>query len=671
MSGAIPITGPQTDRARIGPVPDWVIHDPYDAPTQPEDVFVGGGRCVLLDDTQVNLSGPERAWHGHYAERVMTTAGAERAAQFSVAFDPSCETVEIHFVRVRRGATVIDHCKPEAFEVFRRERSLERLVFDGRLTVHLVIPDVRPGDIVETSYTISGGNPILQGKHGAWIAFEWNPAMLETRHRVISRADRPIHFRAVNGAPSPEVIERDGLVDRRWRVQRRQAPELEDLTPPWAITAAEVQFTEFETWAEVAALFTPLYNTDQALPEDLEAAIAAIAAAHESPAARAAETLRFVQTNLRYLALSIGEGGLQPRAIETAWTSRYGDCKDAARLYVAIARRLGLDACPALVNTRQGESLEGWLPTASAFDHCIVRVVVGEKVHWLDPTRRNQAGRLDRIHHAYFGWALPLTADADRLESMGPLAPEYIVDTRERVVFGARPSSPAVYEWRTTYYSWRADDLRERIANEGLTAVARTYLRQLQDTWPGALAREPMAVEDDLEENRLTTIEIYEIPGPWKRIDAARVEFATKDYFIRADLADLAPGPRTYDVHLGRPRITTRRVEMELPADWPSDGWDVSADAPGLCYESQLKREKKRQFVLEQRLEVRRDTLPPDAAGQYIDVVGAMRKSSDVVVVSQTEGDAFRGARAGWWTVIGFAGAVAAALAAIMYFLRH
>ena len=671
MTGAIPITGPQTDRARIGPVPDWVVHDPYDSPAQPEDVFVSGGRCTLLDDTQVNLSGPERCWHGRYAEKVITTAGAERAAQFSVAFDPSCETVEIHFVRVRRGPTVIDHCKPEAFEVFRRERHIERLVFDGRLTVHLVLPDVRPGDIVETSYTISGGSPILKGKHGAWIAFEWNPAMLETRHRVVSRADRPIHFRGVNGAPAPEIVESDGLVDRRWRVQRRQAAEVEDLTPPWEITAAEVQFTEFETWAEVAALFTPLYDTEQPLPEELESAVVNIAAMHTDAAERAAETLRFVQTHVRYLALSIGEGGLQPRPIETAWLSRYGDCKDAARLYVAMARRLGLDAAPALVNTRQGETLSSWLPSASAFDHCIVRVVVDDKVHWLDPTRRNQAGRLERIHHAYFGWALPLAPGVDALESMGPLAPEYIVDVRERIAFGPRPSSPAQYDWRTTYYSWRADDLREKIANEGLTDIARAYLRQVQDMWPGAIAKEPLRIEDDHEENRLTTVESYEIPAPWKRIEGARVEFASKDYFTRADLVELTPAPRRRDVHLGRPRITTRHVEMSLPADWPSDGWDLSVEAPGLKYESKLKREKKRLYTLEQRLEVQRDTMPAGEASKYIEVVAAMRKSADIVVHSLTEGDAFRGARAGWWTIAGFVIAVALGLAGAIAYFRN
>ena len=279
------------------------------------------------------------------------------------------------------------------------------------------------------------------------------------------------------------------------------------------------------------------------------------------------------------------------------------------------------------------------------------------------------AGRLERIYHAYYGWALPLAAGVERLEAMGPVQAEYVVDVRERAAFGPKPSSPAIYEWRTTYYSWRADDLRERIANEGLTAVAKTYLRQLQDVWPGVVAREPMRVEDDLEENRLTTTESYDIPAPWKHLEGGRVEFATKDYFIGADLADLPPGARRRDVHLGRPRITTRHVELELPVDWPSEGWDISIDTPGLKFETRLKKDKKRIFVLDQRLEVSRDTMPAADVARYSEVVAALRKGSDVVIHSPTAGDAFRkqGLRVNWWATLRYvvvaAGSAAATLA--------
>lgn len=649
--GAIPITGPQTDRARIAPVPAWVVHEPYDAPGQPEEVFVSGGRCALLDDTQIDLTGPTRHWHSRHAERVITNAGAERAAQFTATFDPSCETLEVHYVQVRRGNQVIEHARPEAFEVFRRERSLERLVFDGRLTVHLVVPDVRPGDIVESAHTISGVNPILKDKHAAWISFEWGQAMLETRHRLLTRAERPIAIRNFHHAPQVETIEADGVVDRRWRAVRRPAVEHEDLAPPWLLGRAEIQFSEFADWREVSDLFTPLYIHDAALPDEVEEAIQLIAENFPSLADRAVMALRFVQTNLRYLALSIGEGGLQPRPIETAWVSRYGDCKDAARLYVAMARKLGIDCCPALVNTRTGEGLDQWLPTAAAFDHCIVRATIDGKAYWLDPTRRNQAGSLERLYRPYYGWALPLAEGVDSLSWMGPIPPEQMVDVHEQISFGPNPSSPARFEWRTAYASWRADDLRERIANEGVVTISRNFLRQLQETWPGATQVEPMVVEDDLEQNVLTTIETYEVASPWRRVERNRVEFAAKDFYVAADLVDLPPGPRASDIHLGRPRRSTRRIEIELPGAWRTEGWTQQAEAPGIRYSSKYTRLGRRKVLLEQDLEISADTLPAATADQYRAVIAVLRRSADIVLSRHVRGDSFVARDFGRWEI--------------------
>ncbi|TPW03210.1 MAG: hypothetical protein FD124_3100 [Alphaproteobacteria bacterium] len=185
-----------------------------------------------------------------------------------------------------------------------------------------------------------------------------------------------------------------------------------------------------------------------------------------------------------------------------------------------------------------------------------------------------------------------------------------------------------------------------------------------------------MRFEDDPAQNRLTTIEKYEIPAPWKRLEGGRVEFATKDYFISADLADLsANGPRKRDVHLGRPREATRTVELELPVNWPSDGWNIAVEAPGALFETALirDRKKKRLFTLTQRLRIERDTMPAADAHRYAELVSAMRKGSDVVIASATSGDAFvkAGGMSRWLDPLRLGVIVIAILAALARFLSR
>ncbi|HVK80807.1 MAG TPA: DUF3857 domain-containing protein, partial [Verrucomicrobiae bacterium] len=284
-----------TPGARVAPPEDWVDLAAYTVPQTANPHFIAQGVCVLLDDSQINLVGEERGWYYRRAELVTAPAGAERVAQFSVNFDPAFERVDVHSIAVIRNGQRIEHTANAFFEVLRRERNMERLQFDGRLTVHFTIPDVRQGDVVETSYTLFGQRKSLLGKHGAFIGLEWGVGIVEVRLRQRAPKDRVIAERAFNNAPIGEQTEADGIVDRRWRMVERPGIRAEALTPPWVIQSAALQLSEWRDWADVAEAFTPLYDHDGPLPDEVEQEIARIQAAETSPEGRAAAVLRFAQ----------------------------------------------------------------------------------------------------------------------------------------------------------------------------------------------------------------------------------------------------------------------------------------------------------------------------------------------------------------------------------------
>lgn len=381
-----------TPGARVAPPPVWADLSPYAIPAEANPHFIANGVCVLLDDSQIDLTG-ERAWYYRRAELVTASVGAERVAQFSVSFDPAYEKLDVHSIAVIREGQRIEHASSAFFEVLRRERNMERLQFDGRLTIHVTLPDVRQGDVVETSYTLFGMRKSFGGRHAAWVPFEWSVGICETRLRQRTPQTRKIGERIFLNAPEPTETHDNGITDRRWRTQERPGVRFDALTPPWTIQSAGVQFSEWRDWAEVADTFTPLYEEDAPLPADIEAEIQRIAATETSPAARAAAVLRFTQNEVRYLAISMGEGGFTPRSLEQICATRYGDCKDKSKLYVQMARRLGLDACPALVNTRDGYGLNAWLASGVVFDHCIVRVVADGAV--------GSVAKIVKLEHAW------------------------------------------------------------------------------------------------------------------------------------------------------------------------------------------------------------------------------------------------------------------------------
>jgi transglutaminase-like putative cysteine protease len=619
--------------ASVAPIPAWVDAQPFTIPATANPHFVVGGSSVLLDESQIDLCGPERAWFYRRAEMVTASSGAERAAHFNVTYDPKYERIEIHKVQVHRRGQVTDHTGTATFDTIRREQNMERLIVDGRQSIVLAIPDVREGDVVETAYTRTGIRKSLGGRHAAWVGFEWAAGIVEVRVRQRAPRARVIHERGYNNPPAATETESDGIVDRRWRTFERPSFKYEQLTPPWLLQSASIQWSEWRDWAEVAANFTPLYQEDAPLPADIQAEVKAIEASEKTPAGRAAAALRFVQGAVRYLAISMGEGGFTPRPYEQICSTRYGDCKDKSKLFVAVARSLGLEADPALVNTRDGYMIDTALPTGEIFDHCIVRLVVDGKTYWVDPTYTPQQGPLNVIGQSYLGWALVLKPGANALERMAEPPVTHLVDTLETVTLGESISAPVRYEWQHKFRGVRAEGMRARFARDGAVSVFKGFCEDIQRVWPKAEVATQEIVSDNIETNTLTVREAYDIADAWTKADDGTYKFATRDFTIRGTLAPLDPGERKHPIYLGHPGRVTRRVDVRSSTSH-SGGWDHRIAGSTLLFRDEMRVVSPQYLVIEQTLEISNMVLPASESETYRNVVAKL--DSNELMLTET-----------------------------------
>lgn len=617
--------------ARVGPTPAWVDLAPYPIPAAANPHFIANGLCTLLDDAQIDLTGPERAWFYRRADLVTATAGAETASQFNVSIDPAFERVDVHSISIIRNGQRIEHSLSGSFETLRRERGLEQLRMDGRVTLHMTIPDVRVGDVVEWSHTLYGDRRSFGGRHSSFLAFEYGVGVIETRGRLRRPAARRIAELGFCNPPEGAQTEADGVVDRRWHARERRPPRIEPLAPPWTMQTALLQLSEWRDWAEVATVFTPLYDDEGGLPEDVHLELARIAEANASASERAAAVLRYVQGTVRYLTVSMGEGGFTPRPLGEICSTRYGDCKDKSKLFVDMARKLGIEACPALVNTRDGYALNTWLPSALVFDHCIVRLEADGQVYWVDPTRGPQPAPLSSLSQCHMGWALPLRAGVTALEYMPPPKPAHTLEVREIVTLGPSPDHAVRYEYRQTMRRGRAEFMREQLAREGSVGLFKTYTEQMQRSFGTVSALRQEVIEDNHDANTLTTLEVYEINNGWRDGPGGLKQFVTQDISIRSQLAPLEAGVMKHPIYLGQIGEVSRNVVIELAHDSGPQNWQRKVESSALTYRSDFKTEGQRRLVVDQRLEFRGLTMPGAEADKYRAVITEIDQSDLVV----------------------------------------
>ncbi|HEX5377432.1 MAG TPA: DUF3857 domain-containing protein [Phenylobacterium sp.] len=612
--------------------PDWGEVPPFAPPGRASPAQGNEGRCFWLSDTQICLTGDRPVWLSRIVSEVTSPDGLQAAATIDLDFDPAFERLTIHHVRVLRDGEVREVDVRLGLEIFRRERDLERARYDGRLTAHMAIPDIRVGDVVDLCHSIEGQNRVLGDRFAAAWALGWPTWMAETRVRLLHRAGRQLSLRSLAGAPQPRRSERpDGSVELVWLARDTAPITPEPDVPGWVAHYPTVRVTDVMSWADVADTFRGGYVTTAPLSNDLEAEVATISAASADPAVRAVMALRLVQSGLRYQAVNIGDGGFVPRPIDRIWASRSGDCKDASRLLAALMRRLGLEADTVLVNTWRGWVLNEEAPSLTAFDHCIVGLKLEGKRYWLDPTRFSQGGRLEVLHQSRFGWALPLVADAE-LEAMGDEPLIHVYEACERFDLPEQPDLPGGLTVRTTYRGWRADAMRRRIQN-GVASLATEFVDYYDRVWGPVAALEPLAISDDLEENQIDVVERYSIGRGWEKgPDGAAAVFETFDDLFRPHLTAVRSSDRRSPIDLGLPRRVTVETEIHIPDGSSITAWARIFKAPGVEVRSKFVAEDERGLVtrLSRSVEVDRLWIGPEDAEQYFNLRDDAFRSASV-----------------------------------------
>lgn len=355
---------------------------------------------VRLSDVHLHVA-PSPAWVSNRVVQANDASTLGALGQVALQFNPAYQTLRLHRLVILRQGQEIDHTLSVPVRFLQRETQLEQGVYNGIITASMTLPDVRVGDALHVVYSVEGRNPILGTRYTDGAS--WADVRLVAHRKVtlIAPAERKIAWRWIGDAlDMPEPVPREQLEggERRTVFESRALPAV-DLEPGMPANARPfrwLQFSEYAGWDEVAQWATELFPAQDALPAELDPVLARLRALPDD-AQRAGEALRWVQENIRYHSVQLGESSHRPQPAAQVLRNRYGDCKDKSWLLVGMLRALGLEADPALASAQTRQSMKGMLPSPDVFDHVVVRVRLNGVSHFIDPTRGTQAGPIDRM----------------------------------------------------------------------------------------------------------------------------------------------------------------------------------------------------------------------------------------------------------------------------------
>lgn len=550
---------------RFAPAPGWV--KPLPAPVSGDAgaaAPAGRARREPLVDLQVQLA-PKSATstYVHLQRVALDSSTLREVGEPQISFNPAYQRLVIHQVGLVRDGRREDRLKEARIELMRREQQLERQMIDGVRTALVVLSDVRVGDVVDLAYTVEGENPIFEGRFSTLLQLASDAPVDRLHIRVEAPTDRPLQVRTLASDLVPEQFEEGGK--RVIRVLRERVPAVQDeaATPPWFKVYPALQVTEYASWAELDQWAQRLFAAEGVEPAVADKA-AEIKAAGGSTEQQLAAALRFVQDEVRYFSASLGESSHRPKPAARTLAGRLGDCKDKTLLLNSLLQALGLDARPALVSVARNRGIVNYLPSHDQFDHVISRVVLGDRVYFLDPTMNGQGLTLQGRGYYPYGAALVVGQGEGGPQRVVP--PEFARDAlafRQDWDF-SRLERPARLDTTLKATGLAAERWRAQHAAAGLERMAEAIGGAYARLLPGLASVSPPEVLDDREANEWSLKLHFEHPG------MGRYQRGLLDLeFPAVELADTLPVPpearRRYPYQLDLLRSAELRVRVTGP----------------------------------------------------------------------------------------------------------
>ena len=529
----------------VRPAPAWVDHLDVDTRMSVAKQNVRWGLYDILDDHQVRAVDGSESQYYRTVRKVLSPSGVENASELELDFDPTFERLVIHEIAVIRDGARIDALRPKEIRVIEKEDGAENRIYDGERTALVMIKDVRPGDVIDYSWSIDGANPILEGRYTDTYYVSSTTPQKQLRHRLIWPAGTPLQWRGAD--PDIAIAGKEQVFT--WSLTDVPAVAMEDALPSWYSPWKSVQVTEFASWREVAAWSNAMFHVDARSDAAVKQLAEKIRAGHATPDARITAAIRFVQDEIRYLGIEMGKNSHQPHQPWETLDARWGDCKDKTLLLVALLRELGVQAYPALVNSRFGPRLEEKLPSPFLFDHVIAQVIDSTgKTHYVDGTISDQGGTLATIDTPDYGSVLIVRPETHALTRITTASRAgTLVEQTYTTTDYAKPTQLTV---RTTYTGADADSMRSSLGTYSLEDFAHDRINDLAVDQPKIEADGLPKVSDDRLRNVIVMTEQYRLPELWE--DGHWTWY-----------------PRELDSHLSRPDTMIR--DMPLAFDSPLD----------------------------------------------------------------------------------------------------
>jgi transglutaminase-like putative cysteine protease len=536
----------QEIRLTIAPPPNWLTPVVLQTPTWEGNRVPAQDTRWLLRERQINAQNNET--YAHEILQILSPSAAAKTQGVSIDADIGCQTLTFHWARIWRNTNSYNQLAPERVVASSNRAGRATFLFSGKIGAELLLQDVRPGDLIDYAYTVSGSNPALGGRFAENIELETSQADERFVTHLLWPSSRRFYIQNHGTDVKPLSSALGKMAEYKWDLKKIPALAIEPPLPSWYTPFPWVELSEFQHWADVNQWALGMF-TNGPLSADLKQQIAEW---KQLPAgqAQALAALNFVEDEIRS---TDNEGPAKYKLTDPSavFESRGGDEKEKNFLFVTILRMLGIEAYPVLVNTRFRETLAPMHPSPALFDRLITQVVLDGQSYWLDAADSAAHGSLSVRTWPDYGCGLVVRSGTATLTAIPLSAAPSQTTVSHFIVLGGY-ADPASWRVVTLAEGSDAERLRIQYATVSHEDLSRQHLAYYAKFYPEVTQTRPMIYADEETQNRVEVTEFYSVPKMW-------VELPNEPYFscqVEAFNMEMA---------MAKPSIEDRTMPLGLP----------------------------------------------------------------------------------------------------------
>lgn len=383
----------------------------------------GSSLAVLLDESVLRVE-DDGKWRRNVRQvvQVFDANGVRAVAERSLSYVRGQQNLTLRWARVLRlnGEVVSD--KPALEQDADVPAAINNPIYQNQRVRRFSLAGVAANTIVDVAYSIEVES---SPRPGDFFAYSTLNGPLPVRHSLFT-LDVPSGY-------SPHIVEHNLVARReegvaggrhtfRWSANEQLPISGEPFAADSNGIVQSVGVSAAGDWSGMASWYNNLardrYVVSARVARVADSVVAASAPRNRLDSLQAWH--KWVTQDIRYVSVSLGIGGYQPRSPDEVLATGFGDCKDKATLFVAVLRRAGIEAEPVILSLSRKP--DRGLPSVFQFDHAIAAVREGNQWRFTDLTA--DIYPYGEIPEAYQGsFAVQVTTDGMAREITLPVSP--------------------------------------------------------------------------------------------------------------------------------------------------------------------------------------------------------------------------------------------------------